>query len=85
MKLFRIYSPLPVSTAPLVEGEIPLRQNLGMAGSLHVMAHRMVGDNIFMCSIWDEIDHAHYKIELTRNQVTDLYKNDGIDIVWVDK
>jgi hypothetical protein len=81
---FRKHNTLLASIEPLIKGEQPTRKNCGMAGPLHIMASGPICNGFFRCSIWDEIDNKYFIVELTKTQIIDIEKNDGIELIFID-
>jgi hypothetical protein len=82
---FRQYTTLKLSTEPIAQGADPSEIKKRQEGVVRVIAHgAMREDGTFLVSLHDEVDDKFYQVTMTKDQLTEVYRRDGIDIVWVD-
>ena len=82
---FRTYNESPISTSPLCEGVSPSELTRGQIGDIRFVASSaMMTDGTFNVSLWNQKLGKHYSQIMTKEELTQVYANDGIEVVWVD-
>ena len=76
---------LPASVVPLAEGKNATEIRKRMTGTVRVIAHGpMREDGTCTVSLHDETTGRYYQEAMTKVELTEAYRRDGVEPIWVN-